>query len=306
MPPAMSERSLTASAPADTRELLKKVRRIEIITNRVVNDVMAGQYHSVFKGRGIEFEEVREYQIGDDVRTIDWNVTARAGRPFVKRYREERELTVVFCVDVSSSSWFGTHERLKGELQAEVCAVLAFSAIRNNDRVGLLLFTSGVERFIPPQKGRKHVLRVVREVLSFRPQGRGTSLRAALEYLNRVVKRRAVVFLMSDFLDEGYENILRTVNRKHDLVAISIADPREFELPPAGILELEDAETGEIVLVDTFDRHVRERFAAARREQAARLRQNLRRMNIDHIALATDQPYDEALVHFFRLRARRY
>ena len=243
------------------KEILKRVRRIEITTRGMVNDVFSGEYHSVFKGRGVEFSEVRQYQIGDDIRTIDWNVTARYGEPFVKVFEEERELTVILMVDASSSGEFGTVELMKGEIAVEICALLAFSAIKNNDNVGLLIFTDKVEKFVPPRKGKSHVLRVLRELLYFRPEDRRTDIRTALDYLNRVVRRRSVVFLVSDFLSPNYEKALRIANRKHDVVAIQVVDPRETELPEVGYIELEDAETGEITLLDTGREEVRAVFA---------------------------------------------
>ena len=247
------------------REIFKKVRQIEIRTNREVTDVLGGQYHSVFKGRGMEFEEVREYLPGDEVRSIDWNVTARFGHPFIKKFKEERELTVMLVVDVSASGQFGSVRQTKNELAAELAAVLAFSAIRNNDKVGLIMFTDRIEKFVPPKKGRRHVLRVVREILAFQPQGRGTDLQLALDYLNSVQSRRAVTFVVSDFQvtdEESVRKKLRVASKRHDVIALSLRDPREEELPAVGLLELRDAETGERALVDTFDRKVREEFAA--------------------------------------------
>jgi uncharacterized protein (DUF58 family) len=288
------------------KDILKKVRRIEIYTKRLVNEVFAGEYHSVFKGRGMEFDEVREYQRGDDIRTIDWNVTARMGFPYVKRYVEERELTVMLVVDASSSSDFGTQEQAKGELAAELCALLAFSAIKNNDRVGLLIFTSEVEKFIPPKKGRKHVLRVIREVLYFKPERSGTDIPAALEYLNRVLKRKGVVFLISDFMDQDFQRALSIANNRHDLIAARITDPRELELPPAGMIELEDAETGERVLVDSYDSDIRRTFASYSREDREKLERTFRTMGIDSIEVMTDRSYVEPLVRLFRSRAKRY
>ena len=286
------------------REILRAVRRIEIRTRRLVEDSLAGGYHSVFKGRGMEFSEVREYQFGDDVRTIDWNVTSRLGHPFVKKYVEERELTVVLVVDVSGSQRFGSAPRLKGEMTAELCALLAFSASRNNDRVGLILFTDRVEKFVPPRKGRRHVLRVIREVLYHRPQGRGTDIGGALEVLGKVVRRRAVVFLVSDFLGAGYEGPLRIANRVHDLVALSIQDAREHEIPPVGLVALEDAETGEVCVVDTLPARLRDRFRAAAAARLAARRSLLRRLGIDAVELSTDVPYDVPLIRFFERRAR--
>ncbi len=288
------------------KEILKKVRRIEITTRGMVNDVFSGEYHSVFKGRGVEFAEVRQYQVGDDIRTIDWNVTARCGEPFVKVFEEERELTVVLMVDASSSGEFGTFERMKGEIAVEICALLAFSAIKNNDKVGLLIFTDKVEKFVPPRKGKAHVLRVLRELLYFRPEDRRTDIRTALDYLNRVVRRRSVVFLVSDFLSADYEKALRIANRKHDVVAIQIVDPRETELPAVGYLELEDAETGETILLNTRRREVREIFGQRAGEVMQERSKLFKSMSIDSIVIRTDQSYFEPLIRFFRMRAKRF
>ncbi len=286
-------------------EILRNVRRIEIKTRRLVNDVLAGEYHSVFKGRGMEFEEVREYEPGDDVRTIDWNVTARTGVPHVKRFKEERELTVLLVVDVSASGAFGTSVRQKNRLATEVSALLAFSAIRNNDRVGLVLFTDQVERFIPPKKGREHVLRLIRELLTFTPEHKGTDLAAALDFVGRVQRRRSVVFLLSDFLGEDFDRALRGINRRHDLVTMSITDPLELELPPVGFLELEDAETGEVVIVDTADIRFYEAFKETNRGVRDQLTNRLDRMQIDHIPLGTDDDYVKPLIRFFHERSKR-
>jgi len=286
-------------------EILKKVRRIEIRTNRLVNESLAGEYHSVFKGRGMEFSEVREYQFGDDIRNIDWNVTSRMGHPYVKKHVEERELTVMLLVDFSASGEFGTRRQFKREIAAEICALLAFSAIKNSDRVGLVAFSDRIEKFLSPRKGKDHVLRVIREVLYFRPEGRATDLGLALQFLYRTVTKRSVVFVISDFLAEGYEQPLRVAARKHDVIAVTITDPREEDLPPIGLLDLEDAETGERVLVDASDRRTRERFriwAAGRRAA----REALFRANaIDNLELFTDRSYDAPLVRFFHKRARR-
>ncbi|HUT55515.1 MAG TPA: DUF58 domain-containing protein [bacterium] len=287
------------------RELLKKVRRIEITTRRVVNEVMAGQYHSVFKGRGMEFSEVREYTPGDDVRIIDWNVTARAGHPYVKVFHEERELTVILMVDASSSLYFGTRDKQKAELAAELCALLAFSAVRNNDRVGLIIFTDQVERSIPPKKGRTHVLRIIREVLFFKPQGKHTDIAAALEYLSRVHKRKAVVFLISDFMATGYDKAISIAGKRHDLIAVPLSDPREKQLEPVGLIELEDAETGERIVVDTYDQHTRELFAAITREADARRDHVFLSRDLDNIPVSAGEPYDRSLIKFFKARARR-
>ncbi len=288
------------------REIFKKVRQIEIRTNREVTHVLGGQYHSVFKGRGMEFEEVREYLPGDEVRSIDWNVTARFGHPFIKKFREERELTVMLVVDVSASGQFGSVRQTKNELAAELAAVLAFSAIRNNDRVGLIMFTDRIEKYVPPEKGRRHVLRVVREILAFQPVGCGTNLNLALDYLNRVQRRRAVCFVLSDFQDAGFEKKLRVAGQRHDVVALSLRDPREDELPAVGLVELRDAETGELTLVDTFDAGARQRFAEAATQHQAHLRQLFRQAAVDRVDIRTDTDYLLPLVKFFRMRERRH
>ena len=288
-----------------SQEILKKVRRIEIRTNRLVNESLAGEYHSVFKGRGMEFDEVREYTPGDDIRTIDWNVTSRMGHPYVKKYVEERELTVMLVVDASASGDFGTVGSTKRAMAAEVCALLAFSAIRNSDRVGLLIFTDREERYVPPRKGRNHVLRVIREVLTFQPVGRGTNLTLALESLARGIRRRSVAFVVSDFLDADFERALRLANRKHDVIALSLSDPREMELPPVGLLELEDAESGRRMLVDTWDRKAMQQFAAHQKARAETRRRIFRRNEVDFVELSTSSPYDLPLIRFFHERARR-
>ena len=287
------------------RELVAKIRRIEIHTRRLVTDVFGGEYHSVFKGRGMEFEEVREYSPGDDVRLIDWNVTARTGLPFVKKFREERELTVVILYDASSSGRFGTRERMKGEMAAELCALLAFSAIQNNDKVGMLIFTDRIEKFIPPKKGRAHVLRLIREILYFQPQGRTTDLAGALNYFLQVVRRKAVAFLVSDFLAGDYQRELAIANRKHDLIAVRITDPRESELVDVGLLELEDAETGEIIVVDTASSGVRERFAVQARKRTAMLERAFGSIDLDTVTVQTGASYIDPLVRFFRQREKR-
>lgn len=281
------------------------IRRIEIRARRLVSNLFLGEYHSVFRGRGLEFWEVREYQPGDDVRTIDWNVTARMGTPYVKKYVEERELTVLLAVDVSASESFGTVAQAKAEVAAEVAALLAFAAVANNDRVGLLTFSDRIEKFTPPHKGSQHVLRIVRELLYARPQGRGTDIAGALSYLTRVARRHSIVFLISDFLGEGFEPALRTAARRHDLIAISLTDPRELSLPAVGLLELEDAETGRRLVLDTQDPGVRQSYAlAAARRREARQRL-LRSVGVDEVPIATDRPYVEPLMAFFRARARR-
>ncbi|MGD8867267.1 MAG: DUF58 domain-containing protein [Gemmatimonadales bacterium] len=288
------------------REILKKVRRIEIATRGLVNEVFSGEYHSVFKGRGMNFSEVREYQYGDDIRAIDWNVTARTGSPFVKVFEEERELTVMLVVDVSASGEFGTVERMKGEIAVELCAVLAFSAIKNNDKVGLIIFSDRIEKFVPPRKGRQHVLRVLRELLYFEPEGRGTDIAAALEYLNNVVRRRAVVFLVSDFLSEGFAKGLSVAGRRHDVVAVHMSDRRELDLPPLGFVEFEDAESGDHALVNTSDPRFRAAFKAEAERKRLSLLQTFRQTKVDVIEVRTGQPYVEPLMRFFRERARRF
>ena len=287
------------------RELLKKVKRIEISTRSVVNEVFSGEYHSVFKGRGMEFAEVREYQPGDDIRTIDWNVSARSGHPYVKVFEEERELTVMLLVDVSSSGNFGTTEQLKREVAAELSAVLAFSAIKNNDKVGLIIFSDRIEKFIPPRKGRKHVLRVIREILFYKPQEATTDLNIALEYLSRVIKRRSTAFLISDFLTEGYEKSLQVANKKHDLIAVTITDPREVTLPDAGMIDLEDAETGETVLVDTGSAELRRRFFDEAMQERNKKTDFFKSIGVDHIDILTDRSYVQPITRFFRMRAKR-
>jgi uncharacterized protein (DUF58 family) len=287
------------------REVLRQIRRLQLKARRAVEDILGGEYHSVFKGTGIVFEEVRAYQPGDDIRTIDWNVTARMGQPFIKRFVEERELTVVLLVDCSGSQAFGTRLQQKREVAAELAAVLAFSAISNNDKVGLIQFTDKVEHFVPPRKGIRHVLRLIRDVLFFQPQRQGTCLREGLDYLNRLLRRRAIVFLLSDFLDVDYERSLKRAARRHDLVAVRITDPREEELPAVGLLELEDAETGACVLVDTSNRVVRAAHAAAAQQRREAVRQLTRSAGIDLIEVTTDGSHLDALIRFFKLRERR-
>jgi uncharacterized protein (DUF58 family) len=287
------------------QEILHQIRTIEIRSGKLVTEMFAGQYSSVFKGRGMEFAEVREYLPGDDVRTIDWNVTARYGRPFVKKFIEERELTVILLVDVSASQRFGTRDRFKAELAAELASVLAFSALRNNDRIGMVMFSDRIEKVIRPKKGRNHVLRLIRETLCAAPQGRGTDIALALRYLGEVWRRKAVVFLLSDFIGAGFEQALRVAGRRHDLIAVQLSDPREQALPPVGLVHLEDAETGAAVCVDTTD----DSFVRACRDQAAArqaaLRALLARAHVDHIPVTTGEPYILPLVRFFRQREKR-
>jgi len=287
------------------REVLKKIRRIEIRTKRLVNDLFSGEYHSTFKGQGMEFEEVRQYEPGDDIRLIDWNVTARTGHPYVKIFKEERELSVVLLVDASSSSQFGTRERFKSDTAAELCALLAFSAIKNNDKVGLIIFTDRIEKFVPPKKGRAHVLRLIREVLYFKPEGVGTDISGALEYFNKVIKRRSVVFLVSDFLSEGYYKPLQIANNKHDIIAMKITDPREETFDNVGLLELEDAETGEVYVIDTSSRQFRREFAARVDEDGRELKRSFQLIDVDFINIHTDRSYILPLINFFKMRERR-
>lgn len=286
-------------------ELARQIRYIQIRARRAVDTVFGGEYASVFRGQGIEFQEVRDYQPGDEIRSIDWNVTARMGQPYVKRYVEERELTVLFVVDLSASGTFGSGARSKTEVAAELTALLAFSAIRHHDRVGLVVFTDVIERFIPPKKGATHALRLVRELLYFSPRRHGTDIGAALGFVSRVQRRRATVFLISDFLAAGYERELRLTVKRHDLIAASIVDPHELALPRAGLLELQDAETGARVLVDTSSRRVREEYARRGRERQQALAAQLRGLGIDQVPIHTEQGWTRDLVRFFKARERR-
>ena len=286
-------------------ELLRQVRRLEIRARRLVADRFLGQYHSVFRGRGLEFSEVREYQPGDDVRTIDWNVTARMGAPFVKRFVEERELTVLLAVDVSASQQFGTAAQRKEEVAAELGALLAFAAIANNDRVGLLTFGDRIEAFVPPRKGSRHVLRLVRDLLSMPPARRGTDIGSAIGYLQRTLRRRAIVFLISDFLDTGFEASLRSAAQRHDLVALVLSDPREAELPDVGLVEVEDAETGARIWLDAGDAASRERFARQASDARQERRSTLAALGVDVVEISTDGSYVEPLLSYFQKRARR-
>ena len=296
-----------------TKEILKKVKQIEIRTRRLVDAAMGGEYHSVFKGRGMDFDEVREYVPGDEVRTIDWNVTARSGRPFVKKFTEERELTILLLVDVSASGNFGSTSQSKRELSAELASVLAFSAIGNNDKVGLILFSDQIEQYIPPKKGRRHVLRVVREVLYFEPKRRGTDIVQALDFANRVLQRRAVTFLISDFQTTGdqaktmseLQHAIRLSHTRHDLVAMHIRDRREEELPNVGVLAIEDAETGELLELQTSDPKVRARFAEVSRRNVETLRRMLNAEAVDTLELQTGMSYVPPLMNFFKTRERR-
>lgn len=295
----------------DTKELLKKVRQIEINIRGVVNEVFAGEYHSVFKGRGMEFAEVREYQYGDDIRNIDWNVSARMNHPFVKVFDEERELTVMILFDASASEIFGSRGQQKGLVATEIAALLAASAIKNNDKVGLIIFNDGIEKFVPPRKGRQHVLRVIRELLFAsnelrysRKKGE-TNIAAALEYLNQIVKRKATVFLLSDFQAEGYEKDLQVANKRHDLVAIHVLDPLEEKFPSVGLLELEDLETGEVMVIDTSVSAVRQSISDTASGRKSDMERFFKSIGIDYIDIYTDRSYIRPLTRFFRMRARR-
>ncbi len=296
-----------------TKEILKKVRQVEMRTSRLVNDSLAGSYHSVFKGRGMNFDEVREYVPGDDIRAIDWNVTARTGVPHIKKFTEERELTIMLIIDISSSGEFGSGASSKRELMAELGSILAFSARRNNDKVGLILFTDFVELYIPPKKGRSHILRVIREILFFQPQGMRTDLLIPLDFINRVAKRRCVTFLISDFCLPGvYEEALdrlqpklQITNRRHDLISMIVSDPREQQLPDVGWLTLEDAESGEQVELNTSDPAIRRGYAELAANRHSRLRRAIRSAGLDLLDLSTDQPYLPALLQFFKARQRR-
>ncbi|MBR9976767.1 MAG: DUF58 domain-containing protein [Bacteroidetes bacterium] len=290
----------------DTRQILKNVRHIEIRTRGLVNQLFSGEYHSVFKGRGMEFSEVREYQFGDDVRTIDWNVSARFNRPFVKVFEEERELTVMLLVDMSASQDYGTEKQYKRDIAAELCAVLAFSAIKNNDKVGMLIFTDRIEQYIPPKKGRSHILRIIRDIIAFEPEGGGTNIRAALEYFSHVTKKRSIAFLVSDFIDSGYDQPLKIVAKKHDLIAVRLFDPRERDLPDVGLLKLRDAETGAERWVDTSRRALRHAYRKQWERRHAELGKRFLSSNVDSIAVDTQRGYLQPLIEFFRMRERRY
>lgn len=287
------------------KEVLQNVRRIQITTTRLVTDVFAGQYKSVFKGRGMEFDEVREYLPGDEIRTIDWNVTARMGRPFIKQFVEERELVVMLVLDMSQSSAFGSVNYLKGQLAAEICSLLAFSAIKNNDKVGFIAFTDKIEKFIPPHKGVSHVLRVIREAIYFKPTSKGTNISNALEYLDKVTTRSAVTFIISDFYDTGYKKSLSIANKRHDLVSITITDPLELELPNAGIVKLYDAEKGSEFLIDTSSPAVRAEYKKNAWKKYRERKEIFNSIGIDNVDMRTNTPYLKSLVTFFRERAKR-
>jgi uncharacterized protein (DUF58 family) len=286
-------------------ELAKKIRFIQIYTSKAVNDALAGEYESIFKGRGMSFSEVREYQSGDDVRTIDWNVTAKTGSPHVKLYIEERELTIFFLVDLSASGTFGSTQQTKNEAAAELCALLAFSAIKNNDKVGLILFTDQVEKIIPAAKGTTHVLWIIRELLNFKPTKQKTDITGAIEYLNRITTKRSVVFLISDFFGEGFEKSMRVMGKRHDLIAVSITDPREIRLPDVGLIELEDAETGERIVIDASSKAVRKQYEHLGNARQDHLRGLFRAMDVDHLEILNGRDYVRDLIKFFRMRERK-
>ncbi len=285
--------------------LFKKIQRFHFTTKRLANDLFAGQYESAYKGRGMEFAEVREYQIGDDIRTIDWNVSARFGRPFVKVFHEERELTVILILDLSGSHLFGTRGKFKRELMAEVAGMLAFLAIRTNDKVGAILFSSGVEKYIPPKKGASHVWRLIKEIFTYEPQDLSTNIDAVLTYLNRVAKRHTILFLISDCMDTGFEKSLKLTAKKHDLTVIRVTDTAEEVLPEVGMIALKDPETGETALINSNSKRLRERWRAYRKEQTDYLRDLFRRAGIDHVDLATNGPVVEPLTRLFEMRRRR-
>lgn len=287
------------------KEVIKKVRKIQITTSRKVTNVFAGQYQSVFKGVGMEFDEVREYTPGDEIRSIDWNVTARMGHPFVKKFVEERELTIMILLDVSASCMFGTRSRAKSELAAEICSCIAFSAIKNNDKVGMITFTDRVENFIPPRKGMRHVLRVIREALYNKPEGHGTDINNVLERLNHVARRRAVTFIISDFLSGDFKKILAVTNKRHDVIAITVTDPAEENLPNAGIVDLHDAETGEIFSVDTSSSYLRKIYNEKAIKRLENRKKLFRSVNVDGIDIYTDKSYTEPLIRFFKMREAR-
>ena len=289
-----------------TKELLKQVRQIEIRTKGLVNQVFSGEYHSVFKGRGMEFSEVREYQFGDDIRNIDWNVTARFGHPYIKIFEEERELTVLLMVDMSGSLIFGSLSKTKQQVAAELTAILAFSALKNNDKVGLILFTDKIEKFVPPRKGNKHVLRIIREVLSFKPEGNTTNIRTSLEFMNGVIKKRSIVFLLSDFMDEGYEKILRVVGKKHDLIGIVLDDRRETEIPKMGLIKLTDAETNQERWIDSSSAKVQHALKKRKAELAVKRKSLFVSSRLDSVYVTTGENYITPLVQFFKLREKRW
>ena len=288
------------------QELIKKIRQIQIYSSRMVDASFAGQYESVFKGRGMQFDDVREYTPGDDIRTIDWNVTARTGKPYIKRFVEEREMTVMFAVDLSASGDFGTVNKAKNELAAEFCAVLAFAAAKNNDKVGLLIFTDRIELYIPPKKGISHMLRLVRELLYFKMPKRKTNIGEALDYLGKVIRKKATMFLVSDFIEADFKRPLSLLNKRHDVIAVTVRDKAEITLPGIGLIEFADAETGEIILIDTSSRKFRNQYSNTAALRFDELKNMLRTINVDCISISTDKAYIQDLVRFFHMRHKRY
>lgn len=288
----------------ETSDLLKKVRKIEIKTKGLSANVFSGEYHSAFKGRGMSFSEVRSYQYGDDVRNIDWNVTARTGIPFIKVFEEEREMTVMLVIDMSRSAFFGTKAQMKNEMMTEICAVLAFSAINNNDKVGVIFFSDKIEKFIPPKKGRSHILLIIRELLNFEPTGKGTDMSIALQYLNNIIKKRSICFLLSDFMTRGYDNALRIAAKRHDIVGIHVADPAEEQLPPVGLLRALDAETETRIWIDASDKTTRERFAQWYADNLAYSQSLFKKTGVDMLSIRTTESYVNALMKFFQKRAK--
>ena len=287
-------------------ELLQRIKAIQVKTNYLVNDIMVGEYVSAFKGRGMEFSEVREYQPGDDVRLIDWNVTARMNQPFIKEFKEERELTLILLVDVSSSGGFGSAEKLKNEVSAEIASILAFAAIKNNDKIGLIVFSDKIEHTIPPKKGKAHIWNIIRTILNFKPEGKGTNLSLPLEYLLNVQKRKATSFLISDFQDDGYEAKLKLAKQKHDLVTISITDPREETLPDVGLIQLEDAESGETLLVDTHDKEMTEQYAKQFQQKRAKRKTYFTSIGIDTIEIQTNRSLTDPIIRYFKMREKKH
>jgi uncharacterized protein (DUF58 family) len=286
----------------EATELLKKVRKIEIKTRGLSRNIFAGEYHSAFKGRGMAFSEVREYQYGDDIRNIDWNVTARFNHPFIKVYEEERELTVMLLIDVSGSRNFGTITQLKKNMITEIAAVLSFSAIQNNDKIGVIMFSDVVEKFIPPKKGRQHILRIIRELIYFKPEHEQTCIAEALRYLTNAIKKRSTAFVISDFFDENYEDALNIASRKHDIVALNIYDKRETELPPVGLVRIKDAESGKLMWIDSNNRRTRERFTAWWSQEQEKMNETFARSGIDWVSVRTDEDYVKPLINLFKRR----
>lgn len=289
----------------DTGDILKRIRKIEIVTRNLVEDIFSGEYHSLFKGQGLEFSEVRAYQEGDSFKQIDWNVTARMGHPYIKKFVETRELNVLFLIDSSASTLFGTRDYRKTEYITEVTAVLSFSALSNNDKVGLLLFTDQKEKFVPPRKGKKNALRILRDILYFEPSNNRTNIKQAIEYIYRMTKKRSIIFIVSDFLDSGYEDSLKLLSKKHDVIALRVIDPSELSLPNLGIVHLKDPETGTYLTVNTANKATRERFSEKSNEYEAEISEKFKKMNVDLVTLHTNQPYAPTLMKFFKLRRRQ-